>query len=71
MLVTARGGSMSTPASRRTSSAGPLGMRAAAKPAPLGRPRVLLSFSTAVMEGQPAANRSACAAVARTGARGF
>jgi UDP:flavonoid glycosyltransferase YjiC (YdhE family) len=47
--------------------AGPLGMRTAASRRPLRPPRVLLTFSTTVMEGQVAAIRNACAAIAGTG----
>ena len=52
--------------------AGPLGVRrpSAERRSASRPPRVLLSFSTTVMDGQLAAIRSACAAVAGTGARG-
>jgi UDP:flavonoid glycosyltransferase YjiC (YdhE family) len=49
--------------------AGPLAVRAAGSRAGARPPRVLLSFSTTVMEGQPAAVRNACAAVPATGAQ--
>lgn len=48
--------------------AGPLGIRAAWSRAGVRPPRVLLSFSTTVMQGQPAAVRNACEAVTGTGA---
>jgi UDP:flavonoid glycosyltransferase YjiC (YdhE family) len=52
--------------------AGPLGVRrpGAQRPSAWRPPRVLLAFSTTVMDAQVAAIRSACAAVAGTGARG-
>jgi UDP:flavonoid glycosyltransferase YjiC (YdhE family) len=49
--------------------AGPLGIRTPERRAGRWAPRVLLSFSTTVMDGQPALIRDACAAVASTGAR--
>ncbi|HEX6620368.1 MAG TPA: hypothetical protein VF024_11945, partial [Solirubrobacteraceae bacterium] len=48
--------------------AGPLGTRAAGSRTRTRPARVLLSFSTTVMDGQPAAVRNACAGVAQTGA---
>jgi UDP:flavonoid glycosyltransferase YjiC (YdhE family) len=47
--------------------AGPLGIRAPDRRAGARPPRVLLSFSTTVIDGQPALIRDACEAVAATG----
>jgi RimJ/RimL family protein N-acetyltransferase len=49
--------------------AGPLGIRTQERRAEPRAPRVLLSFSTTVMDGQPALIRDVCAAVGSTGAQ--
>jgi len=49
--------------------AGPLGMSTPDRRASARAPRVLLTFSTTVMDGQPALIRDACAGVASTGAQ--
>lgn len=47
--------------------AGPLGVRAAVSPPPAGGGRILLSFSTTVMDGQPPLIELVCEAVADAG----